>query len=100
MARELAEARRRDVEAKYGRLGGRGFKDAERDAFAVIERMASRFSLADRVLVSSPRWNFGITYKLKQWFDLIVQPRLTFTISPAEGYRGLEQSGERRARRR
>jgi FMN-dependent NADH-azoreductase len=77
------------LEAKYARLGGRGFNDAERDAFAVVERMALRFSLADRVLISSPMWNFGVPYKLKQWFDLIVQPGLTFSFSPAEGYRGL-----------
>jgi FMN-dependent NADH-azoreductase len=77
------------LEAKYARLGGRGFTDAERDAFAVVERMALRFSLADRVLISSPMWNFGVPYKLKQWFDLIVQPGLTFAFSPAEGYRGL-----------
>ena len=77
------------LEAKYARLGGRVFDGAERDAFAVIERMALRFSLADRVLISSPMWNFGVPYKLKQWFDLIVQPGLTFTFSPAEGYRGL-----------
>jgi FMN-dependent NADH-azoreductase len=77
------------LEAKYARLGGRGFSDAERDAFAVVERMALRFSLAERVLISSPMWNFGLPYKLKQWFDLIVQPGLTFSFSPAEGYRGL-----------
>jgi FMN-dependent NADH-azoreductase len=77
------------LEAKYARLGGRKFSDPERDAFAVVERMALRFSLADRVLISSPMWNFGVPYKLKQWFDLIVQPGLTFTFSPAEGYRGL-----------
>jgi FMN-dependent NADH-azoreductase len=77
------------LEAKYARLGGRQFSDPERDAFAVVERMALRFSLADRVLISSPMWNFGVPYKLKQWFDLIVQPGLTFSFSPAEGYRGL-----------
>jgi FMN-dependent NADH-azoreductase len=77
------------LEAKYARLGGRGFNDAERNAFAVVERMALRFSLADRVLISSPMWNFGVPYKLKQWFDLIVQPGLTFTFNPADGYRGL-----------
>lgn len=79
------------LEAKYARLDGRGFNDRERDAFAVIERMALRFSLAERVLISSPMWNFGVPYKLKQWFDLIVQPGLTFAFSPAEGYRGLVQ---------
>ena len=77
------------LEAKYAITNGRAFNTAERDAFAVIERMALRFSLADRVLISSPMWNFGVPYKLKQWFDLIVQPGLTFTFNPAEGYRGL-----------
>jgi FMN-dependent NADH-azoreductase len=77
------------LEAKYARLGGRGFNESERDAFAVIERMALRFSLADRVVISSPMWNFGVPYKLKQWFDLVVQPGLTFSFNPAEGYRGL-----------
>ena len=77
------------LEAKYARLGGQPFSARQRDAFAELERMALRFSLADRVLISSPMWNFGVPYKLKQWFDLIVQPGLTFTFSPAQGYRGL-----------
>jgi len=74
------------LEAKYARLGGRGFSDAQRDAFAGVERMATRFAAADRVLISTPMWNFGIPYKLKQWFDLIVQPGLTFRFDPAQGY--------------
>jgi FMN-dependent NADH-azoreductase len=74
------------LEAKYARLGGRDFSGAERDAFAVLERMAMRFALADRVLISTPMWNFAIPYKLKQWFDLIVQPGLTFRFDPAQGY--------------
>jgi FMN-dependent NADH-azoreductase len=48
--------------------------------------MAMRFALADRVLISTPMWNFAIPYKLKQWFDLIVQPGLTFRFDPAHGY--------------
>jgi len=74
------------MEAKYARLGGRAFSDAQRNAFAELERMAMRFALADRVLISTPMWNFGIPYKLKQWFDLIVQPGLTFRFDPAQGY--------------
>jgi FMN-dependent NADH-azoreductase len=74
------------LEAKYARLSGRAFSDAQRNAFAVLERMAIRFALADRVLISTPMWNFGIPYKLKQWFDLIVQPGLTFRFDPAQGY--------------
>jgi FMN-dependent NADH-azoreductase len=77
------------LEAKYARLTGRAFNSAEQDAFAEIERMALRFSLADRVFISTPMWNQSIPYKLKQWFDLIVQPGLSFRFTPAEGYRGL-----------
>jgi FMN-dependent NADH-azoreductase len=74
------------LEAKYARQNGPAFSGAERDAFAELERMAMRFALAERVLISTPMWNFGIPYKLKQWFDLIVQPDLTFRFDPAQGY--------------
>jgi FMN-dependent NADH-azoreductase len=67
-------------------MNGRTFTDAERDAFAVAERMAVRFALAERVLISTPMWNFGIPYKLKQWLDVINQPGLTFRFDPARGY--------------
>jgi FMN-dependent NADH-azoreductase len=74
------------LEAKYAITSGRAFNSAERDAFAVIERMALRFSLADRVLISTPMWNFSIPYKLKHWIDLVSQPGLTFRFDPATGY--------------
>ncbi len=74
------------LEAKYARIGGRPFTDSQRDAFAITERIALRFGLADRVLISTPMWNFGIPYKLKQWIDVITQPGLTFRFDPAQGY--------------
>jgi FMN-dependent NADH-azoreductase len=74
------------LEAKYARIGGRGFTNSQRDAFAIAERMAVRFSLAERVLISTPMWNFGIPYKLKHWIDVISQPGLTFRFDPARGY--------------
>jgi len=74
------------LSAKYARVSGRGFSDAERDAFAVAERIAVRFALAERVLISTPMWNFGIPYKLKQWIDVISQPGLTFRFDPVRGY--------------
>jgi FMN-dependent NADH-azoreductase len=74
------------LEAKYARMGGRVFTDTQRDAFAMAERIALRFALADRVLISTPMWNFGIPYKLKQWIDVITQPGLTFRFDPTQGY--------------
>ncbi|GGC47428.1 FMN-dependent NADH-azoreductase [Chelatococcus reniformis] len=74
------------LEAKYARQGGRPSSSAEREAFAVLERMVLRFARAERVLISTPMWNFGIPYKLKHWFDLIIQPGLTFRFDPDQGY--------------
>jgi FMN-dependent NADH-azoreductase len=74
------------LDAKYARIRGLAFTDAQRDQFAVAERIAVRFALAERVLISTPMWNFGIPYKLKQWFDVIIQPGLTFRFDPSQGY--------------
>ena len=74
------------VEAKYARMNVQAFNETQRNAFAEAERMALRLSLADRVLISTPMWNFGIPYKLKQWFDIVIQPGLTFRFDPAQGY--------------
>ena len=74
------------MEAKYARISGQAFTDAQRDGFAVAERIALRLALADRLLVSTPMWNFGIPYKLKQFFDVIIQPGLTFRFDPSQGY--------------
>ncbi|MBR0897322.1 NAD(P)H-dependent oxidoreductase [Bradyrhizobium tropiciagri] len=74
------------LEAKYARIGGKSFTNSQHDAFAVAERLALRLSLADRVLISTPMWNFSIPYKLKQWLDVIIQPGLTFRFDPAQGY--------------
>jgi FMN-dependent NADH-azoreductase len=77
------------LEAKYARMGGKAFTESQRDAFAMAERIAVRLALADRVLISTPMWNFSIPYKLKQWFDVIVQPGLTFRFDPQTGYHPL-----------
>jgi FMN-dependent NADH-azoreductase len=77
------------LEAKYARMNGRAFTDSQRDAFAVAERITVRLALADRVLISTLMWNFSIPYKLKQWFDVIVQPGFTFRFDPSTGYQPL-----------
>jgi FMN-dependent NADH-azoreductase len=74
------------LDAKYARMRGQTFTDTQRDGFAAAERIALRFSLADRVVISTPMWNFSIPYKLKQWFDVIIQPGLTFRFDPSQGY--------------
>jgi len=82
----LPEFDRDMLDAKDAVQRGAAFTEAQRAAWAVIERMAVRFALAERLLISTPMWNFGLPYKLKQYIDLINQPRLTFRFDPSIGY--------------
>jgi FMN-dependent NADH-azoreductase len=82
----LPEFNQAMLEAKDAVMAGRSFTDPQRDAWAIIERMVVRLSLADRLLISTPMWNFGLPYKLKHFIDLVNQPRLTFRFEPARGY--------------
>ncbi len=82
----LPEIDDRLIAAKDAVQRGASFTDEQSAAWAAISRMAVRFSLADRVLISTPMWNFGLPYKLKHYIDLINQPRLTFRFDPAAGY--------------
>ncbi|MER2268817.1 FMN-dependent NADH-azoreductase [Methylobacterium oxalidis] len=72
--------------AKYARLAGRAHDPREATAWAEIEAIIARLDRADRVLVSTPMWNFSVPYRLKHWIDLITQPGLTFAFDPASGY--------------
>ena len=77
------------VEAKYALLSGQEHTADQRKAWKQVETVIERFKLADWYLFSLPMWNFGIPYVLKHLIDVIVQPGLTFSFSPTEGYKGL-----------
>jgi len=77
------------VAAKYKILHGKPATEEERAAWQSVERTIAGFKAADKYVLSSAMWNFGIPYMLKKYFDILVQPGLTFTYSPAEGYKGL-----------
>ncbi len=77
------------VRAKYTVLHGDHHTGEERAAWAEVERVARDFASADKYLLTTPMWNFGIPYRLKQYIDIIVQPGLTFSFSPEAGYQGL-----------
>ncbi len=77
------------VDAKYAVLYGQEQTPDQAKAWARIVSVIDRFKSADWYLFSIPMWNFGIPYVLKHWIDVIVQPGLTFSFSPTEGYKGL-----------
>jgi FMN-dependent NADH-azoreductase len=71
------------IDSKYVILHGLEHTEEQRQAWKAV------FTRADKYLFSLPMWNFGIPYKLKHYFDVIVQPGYTFSFSPEEGYKGL-----------
>ena len=77
------------IDAKYAILHGQSFTAEQEAAWKKVSAVAEQFKRADAYLVSVPMWNFGIPYILKHYIDLLVQPGLTFTFSPEEGYKGL-----------
>jgi len=49
-----------------------------------IERLKS----ADKVLLSSPMWNFSIPYRLKHWLDLVTQVGVSVMVNEKGEYIG------------
>lgn len=74
---------------KYKVMRGLPHADGEGRAWQRVVETVDHFKSADKVLVSSPMWNFGIPYRLKQYIDVLVQPGLTFSYDPQRGYSGL-----------
>ena len=77
------------AKAKYAVLAGQTPRDEAETAWKNCIDTINHFKQFDKVVISSPMWNFGIPYRLKQYIDVIVQPGLTFAFSPEKGYTGL-----------
>ncbi len=77
------------INAKYNVMHGLPHSAAEEVAWKEVRAVFTHFSAADKYVFSLPMWNFGIPYKLKHFFDVIVQPGLAFNFSPETGYTGL-----------
>ena len=76
------------VQAKYTIMHGKDHTPEERAAWDAVEKVISRFKDADKYVLSLPMWNFGIPYRLKHYFDLLIQPGYTFAADE-NGYTGL-----------
>jgi FMN-dependent NADH-azoreductase len=76
------------VDGKYVLLGGKELYGDLKEAWAEIIAHIERFLSADAYLLSTPMWNFSIPYPLKQYIDIIVQPKYLFRYT-ASGVEGL-----------
>ncbi|MDD5555627.1 MAG: NAD(P)H-dependent oxidoreductase [bacterium] len=76
------------VRGKYVLMGGGDLDGPLGELWAGVIRHIERFLSADAWLVSTPMWNFNIPYRLKQYIDVIVQPKYLFRYT-ATGVEGL-----------
>lgn len=77
------------AKAKYAIMGGAAPQGEAAKAWATVKKIIDHFKSADAYVISSPMWNFGVPYYLKQYIDIIAQPGMSFTYSPDKGYQGL-----------
>ena len=77
---QLPEFDAESIGAKYKRVSGAPMTTAEQKTWDSIERLASRFKNAERLVIGVPMWNFSYPYKLKQLIDLACQRNMLFTF--------------------
>lgn len=77
------------LDAKYAILRNQPQDAAQSAAWAQVVAAVDRLKAADILLLALPMWNFSVPYVVKHWIDIVTQPTLTFSFSPAAGYRGL-----------
>lgn len=68
----------RQVDGKYVLLGDKELYGELRETWEEIEQHIARFKEARAYLISTPMWNFGIPYALKQYIDILVHPHRLF----------------------
>ena len=69
------------IGAKYKGVAREVMNEAESVIWRSIQSLASRFQVADLIVIGVPMWNFAYPYKLKQLIDLVSQRNFLFTFS-------------------
>jgi hypothetical protein len=67
------------IGAKYKAVKRETMTEAESNVWERIQSLIQRFRSADRIVIGTPMWNFGLPYKLKQLIDLVAQRNYLFT---------------------
>ena len=67
------------IGAKYKAVKHQTMTEAESSVWKRIQSLIQRFQHADRIVLGTPMWNFGLPYKLKQLIDLVAQRNYLFS---------------------
>jgi FMN-dependent NADH-azoreductase len=66
------------IGAKYKAVKHQAMTEAESSVWERIQSLIQRFQNADRIVLGTPMWNFGLPYKFKQLIDLVAQRNYLF----------------------
>jgi FMN-dependent NADH-azoreductase len=72
------------IGAKYKAVKHEKMTEAESNVWERIQSLIQRFQNADRIVLGTPMWNFGLPYKLKQLIDLVAQRNYLFSYDGKE----------------
>lgn len=76
------------VNTRLHQFVGQELVGEEKNRFERFMRYIEPLLACDALVVTTPMWNFGMPWKLKQWLDTVTQARVTFTYTP-DGPKGL-----------
>lgn len=88
---QLPDIGQKSVGGKYVLLEGKDLFGKLKETWTEILQHIERFLSAEIILIATPMWNFSIPYTLKQYIDIIVQPRYLFQYTPT-GVEGLAKN--------
>lgn len=66
---------------KFATLYGDPVTDEQRQIWERVLAEIERVRSFDRLVVSSPMWNWNVPHALKAWIDIVVQPVASFTLN-------------------
>jgi FMN-dependent NADH-azoreductase len=69
------------IGAKYKAVKHETMTEAESKVWERIQSLIQRFQNADRIVLGTPMWNFGLPYKLKHLIDLVAQRNYLFSYN-------------------
>jgi FMN-dependent NADH-azoreductase len=85
----LPSLSQKSVSGKYTLLEGKDLFGSAKELWAEVLDHIDRFKTADFFLITTPMWNFSIPYMLKQYIDVIVQPKYLFRYEGGGQIEGL-----------
>lgn len=86
---DLPQLGTKSVSGKYMLLEGKDLFGRLKESWAEILQYIEGFLSAELYIISTPMWNFSIPYLLKQYIDLIVQPKYLFRYTESGKVEGL-----------